>query len=296
MNTTRDASTKTTSTLIDHIVRTELRVGDIERSLGFYRDVVGLEEAERTDASVSLRAPNGPVILTLASDGVTGPADPSATGLYHVAIRFPSRPALGDALARLVAANFQIGAGDHGVSEALYIDDPDGNGVELYRDRPVEEWPAPEGDALVGMTTGPVDLQGVLDEGTGRDVVEASAAEGTDIGHVHLQVADVDATAAFYVEELGLDLTQMFGGSAAFLSSNGYHHHIGANTWNSRNGSPAARDRAGLDRIVFATREADRLEHVRLRLVAHGRRPEGDENQSLVVRDPDGIELRFIVQ
>lgn len=295
MTTIREALEQTTSTLIDHIVRAELRVRDIERSLEFYRDVVGLREVERKPGSVLLGPPDGPPILRLSSEGVTGRADPSATGLYHVAIRFPSRPALGEALARLVAGDLRIGAGDHGVSEALYIDDPDGNGVELYRDRPVDEWPPPVGDALVGMTTGPVDMQGVLDEGAGRDAIGASAAPGTDIGHVHLQAGDIDRTVKFYAEELGLDLTQMFDGSAAFLSSNGYHHHIGANTWNSRNGSPAARDRAGLDRIVFAVSDPDQLEDVRLRLAAQGRRPEGAEAESLTVVDPDGVELRFIV-
>ena len=202
---------------------------------------------------------------------------------------------MGDALAGLVAADMRIGAGDHGVSEALYIDDPDGNGVELYRDRPVEEWPPPVGEALVGMTTGPVDMQGVLDTGSGREALGTSAAAGTDMGHVHLQVSDVDETVQFYRDELGLDLTQMFGGSAAFLSSNGYHHHIGANTWNSRGSSLASSDRAGLDRIAFAVTDVDRLEHVRLRLAEHGRRVEGEEGRSLVVRDPDGIELQFIV-
>jgi catechol 2,3-dioxygenase len=292
MTTTREA----TSTLIDHIARVDLRVRDIDSSLGFYRDVVGLEVVDRGDETVSLRSPEGPVFLTLRSSGVTAPADPSATGLYHIAIRFPTRAALGDALARLVAADYRIGAGDHGVSEALYIDDPDGNGVELYRDRPVEEWPAPAGDALVGMTTGPVDMQGVLDSGRGREALDERAASGTDMGHVHLQASDVDKTVAFYRDELGLDLTQMFGGSAAFLSSNGYHHHIGANTWNSRGSSAAAPEHAGLDRIVFAVGDADRLERVRLRLAEHGRRPEGTENELLSVRDPDGIELHFIVR
>jgi catechol 2,3-dioxygenase len=276
-------------------VKVDLRVRDIDRSLEFYRDVVGLEAGDRSRDAVTLRAPGGPPILTLVSQGVTAPADNSATGLYHVAIRFPSRPALGDALARLVAADYRIGAGDHGVSEALYIDDPDGNGIELYRDRPIDEWPSPEDGALVGMTTGPVDMQGVLDEGAGRDAVGASAAPGTDIGHVHLQVGDIDRTVKFYVDELGLDLTQMFGGSAAFLSSNGYHHHIGANTWNSRGGAPTSRDRAGLERVVFGVSDVDQLEHVRLRLAAHGRRPQGAESESLTVVDPDGVELHFIV-
>lgn len=294
MATTQN-ETRTHSTLIDHIARVDIRVEDIDRSLGFYRDVVGLEVVERAEDTVSLRSPDGPAFLTLRSSGVTGPADPSAAGLYHIAIRFPSRAALGDALARLVAADLHIGAADHSVSEALYIDDPDGNGVELYRDRPVDQWPAPTGDGLVGMTTGPLDMQGVLDSGRGRDALGGSAASGTDMGHVHLQASNITETVAFYRDELGLDLMQMFGGSAAFLSSNGYHHHIGANTWNSRGASFASSSRAGLDRIVFAVRDTDRLEHVRLRLAEHGRPVDGDESRSLTVLDPDGIELQFNV-
>src|SRR4051794_38378192 len=119
------------STLIDHIARVDLRVCDIAGSLTFYRDVVGLQVLEQTDETATLRAPDGPVLLSLDSRGVIEPAVTEATGLFHVAIRFPTRAALGDVLARLVAAGHEIGAGDHAVSEALYIDDPDGNGVEL---------------------------------------------------------------------------------------------------------------------------------------------------------------------
>jgi catechol 2,3-dioxygenase len=284
-----------TSTLIAHIERVDLRVTDVDRSLGFYRDVVGLTVAEKAEGTVALAPPGGPALLKLSSGGVTGPADNGATGLFHVAIRFPGKAELGDALARLVAAGYEIGAGDHGVSEALYIDDPDGNGIELYYDRPRDQWPAPTGDALVGMTTGPVDLQGLLDAGRSNAAVGDGAAPGTDVGHVHLQVAEIERTVRFYVEELGLDLTQRFGGQAAFLSSNGYHHHIGANTWSSRGGSPARSDRAGLDRIVFAVGSENVLEHARLRLQEHGRRTSGDEGRELVVEDPDGIELRFVV-
>ncbi|HEY7875701.1 MAG TPA: VOC family protein [Actinomycetota bacterium] len=286
----------TKSRLIDRIERVDLRVTDIETSLGFYRDIVGLEVLEQDEESATLRAPNGPVLLTLTSEGVMMPADKSATGLFHVAIRFPGKAELGDALARLVSAGFEIGAGDHGVSEALYIDDPDGNGIELYYDRPRSEWPAPEGDGLVGMTTGPVDLQALLDAGRASAAVGAAAAPGTDVGHVHLQAGEIDRTVRFYADELGLDLMQRFGGQAAFLSSNGYHHHIGANTWSSRGGAPATRDRAGLDRVVFAVTDAELLERTRVRLAEHARRPEGDEGHELVVRDPDGIELRFVLR
>jgi catechol 2,3-dioxygenase len=297
METNMDTKTaRARSKLIDRIERVDLRVTDVDKSLTFYRDVVGLLVAARDADVATLAPPGGPAMLRLISTGVTMPADARATGLFHVAIRFPGKRELGDALARLVAAGYEIGAGDHGVSEALYIDDPDGNGIELYYDRPRAQWPAAEGDALVGMTTGPVDLQGLLDAGRGRAAVGAEASPGTDVGHVHLQVAEIERTVRFYVEELGLDLTQRFGGQAAFLSSNGYHHHIGANTWSSRGGPLAPRARAGLDRIVFAVADEDVLERARVRLAEHGRSPTGDEGREVIVGDPDGIELHFVLR
>lgn len=285
----------TRSTLIDHIERVDLRVRDIDASLGFYRDVVGLQVVEQGPEEAMLGAPDGPAMLRLTSTGVTSPAERRATGLFHVAIRFPDRPSLGDALARLASAGYEIGAGDHLVSEALYIDDPDGNGVELYRDRPEEEWPEPEGDMIVPMATLPVDLDGVLGEGRGVDAVGQPAAQGTDIGHVHLQVSDVGATTDFYSKELGLDLTARLGGQAGFFSSNSYHHHIGANAWNSRHGSPAPRDHAGLERVVFVVSDVDEMEGLRLRLAEYGRSFEQSADE-LIVSDPDAIELRFVLR
>ena len=283
------------STLIQRIERVDLRVRDVETSLLFYRDVVGLEVVDQGPGHASLAAPGGPAFLHLTSEGVTRGADPRATGLFHIAIRFPNRPTLGDALARLAAAGMPVGAADHAVSEALYVSDPDGNGVELYYDRAVEEWPAPVPGALVPMVSLPVDLQRLLGDGRGADAVGEPAAAGTDMGHVHLQVADVERTVAFYSEDLGLDLTGRLGAEAGFFSSNGYHHHLGANSWQSRGGAPAPRDGAGLDRIVFSVAGEDELETARLRLAEHGHATEGEPGRSLVVRDPDGVELHFVV-
>ncbi|HEX2058630.1 MAG TPA: VOC family protein [Actinomycetota bacterium] len=282
------------SRLIERIERVDLRVRDVDSSLRFYRDVVGLEVTEQSRERAALAAPGGPAFLTLDSTGVTQPAEARATGLFHIAVRFPDRPSLGDALARLAAAGMPVGAGDHAVSEALYVSDPDGNGVELYYDRPVDEWPAPVPGMMVPMVTLPVDLQSLLAGGRGEDAVGKRAAAGTDMGHVHLQVSDVDATARFYTQEIGLDLTARMGAEAAFLSSNGYHHHLGANTWRSRGGRPAPRASAGLARIVFAVDGLEPLERLRLRLTEHGRSVTGSEGAEVVVRDPDGIELRFV--
>jgi catechol 2,3-dioxygenase len=289
MASVQDRMSLTSSRLIDRIARVDLRVRDIESSLSFYRDVAGLEVLERNGSRALLGSPGGSGFLQLDSAGVTSGAERRATGLFHHAIRFPTRAALGDALARLADAGYEIGAGDHLVSEALYIDDPDGIGVELYWDRPVEEWPPPSGDMVVPMATLTVDLDGVLQEGRGRDAVGGSAAAGTDMGHVHLQVSDLDRTTAFYSEVLGLDVIAHLGDQAGFFSSNGYHHNIGANTWNSRGGSPAGRQHAGLDRVVFAVSDKNEMEALRERTGA-----DSDRGTSILVTDPDQIQLEFV--
>jgi catechol 2,3-dioxygenase len=281
------------SSLIDGIARVDLRVRDIPTAVAFYIKVVGLEASEIGDTSASLSSPGAPVILRLDSAGVNSAADPRATGLFHTAFRFPTRPSLGDALARIVRAGLPVSAGDHLVSEALYIDDPDGNGVELYWDRPVEEWPPPSGDALIPMATLPVDLENLY-AGRGESAPGEPAPRGTDIGHVHLQVSDVEETRRFYVEVLGLDLTARLGGSAAFLSSKGYHHNIGANSWRSHGGRAAPPNRAGLAKVVFAVSDAAELELLARRL----RERESQENiaeKEITLLDPDGIELQFVL-
>lgn len=280
-----------TSTLIDHIRQVDLRVRDIGSSLSFYRDVVGLEVSDRTATTAALAGPDGKVFLTLDSGGVTSPADPRSVGLFHTAFRFPTRPSLGDALARLVAAQLPIGAGDHLVSEALYVDDPDGNGVELYWDRPEEQWPAPQPGAMVPMATLAVDLDGLLADAD-QDAEGQRVPRGTDVGHVHLQVSDLPRTTAFYGDVLGLDITGSLGDQAGFFSSNGYHHHIGANTWRSRGGKPAGRDRASLDRIVFGVDDERKITTLQKRLGDRGYETNLQQGE-LSAFDPDGIHLTF---
>lgn len=279
------------STLIDRIERVELRVTDIGRALSFYEDVVGLRAAEREPRRVSL-TDGERVLLVLDANDVRAPADPRATGLFHVAIRFPTRPALGDVLARLLERGLEVGAGDHLVSEALYVGDPDGNGIELYRDRPQEQWPPPTKDMMVPMKTLPVDLEGLLQTGSARAAAGAPAPLGTDIGHVHLQVGDIERSVGFYRDALGLDLAARMGHQAAFFSSNGYHHHVGANVWRSRGAQRESRERAGLERVVFAVSAAEDVARLRDRLDGAGYAAVGS-NGSLTVRDPDSIELQF---
>ena len=280
------------SSLIDSVARVDLRVRDIPKAVAFYTDVLGLETVNVEVDRATLASRGGPALLQLDSAGVTAAADPRATGLFHTAFRFPTRAALGDALARVVHGGLQLGAGDHLVSEALYIDDPDGNGVELYWDRPVDEWPAPSEDARVPMATLPVDLDNLYQEGRGEAALNTGAPSGTDIGHVHLQVSDVERTGNFYVDVLGLDLTARLGSSAAFLSSKGYHHNIGANAWRSRGGKPATPDRAGLSRVVFGVSDQNELNLLATRLVGN-EWDASNTSDKITLLDPDGIELQF---
>jgi catechol 2,3-dioxygenase len=217
-----------------------LRVADLERAVGYYEHAIGLRVLAREGDVVRLGA--DAALLELEGDPAAPPAPPRSTGLFHFALLVPSRPELARAVRRVADAGERFtGASDHLVSEALYLRDPEGNGIEIYRDRPREEWPW-SGDELQ-MDTLPLDLDGVLRELPADG--DGGMPAGTVVGHVHLQVADVAAAEAFYARELGLDVTAHYPG-AVFLSRGGYHHHIGANTWASRGGSPPPPGSRGL--------------------------------------------------
>jgi catechol 2,3-dioxygenase len=242
-----------------HIARVALRVSELDRSIDWYGRVVGLALREREDGRASLGAPDGgPVLLELREADRPGTAPRTAAGLFHTAFRYPTRAALGAALRRIVDGRESFtGASDHAVSEALYLDDPDGIGVELYRDRPREEWPPPRPGDKVFMTTEPLDADGVLAAAAG-DLPDA--ANGTDVGHVHLKVADVEQAVAFWTQEVGMELMARYGADAAFIADGGYHHHVGANSWYSRGAALEPRHGPGLDRVVVAGVPARTLE------------------------------------
>jgi len=183
--------------------------------------------------------------VTLRASEQPGPAPRFSTGLFHTAFLYPTRGQLGAALLRVASERAAFtGASDHLVSEALYLDDPDGLGIELYRDRPRDTWPAPQAGEKVRMDTLPLDLQALAAEAEGDSA-------GVRIGHVHLKVADVDEAVRFWTGEVGLELMTGWVGQAAFLAANGYHHHIGVNTWSSRGADPEPAEGPGLDAVVL---------------------------------------------
>ena len=213
------------------IGRVRLRVADLERMRSYYEDTVGLRAL--SDSALGV---DGTPLVELIGDPGAPPAPPRRTGLFHLALLVPDRPALACAVRRVLASGERFtGASDHFVSEALYLRDPEGNGIEIYRDRPRSEWEhEPSGELRMG--TVPLDVDSVMRELPGGD--DSGMPDGTIMGHVHLHVADLAAAEAFYAGRLGLDVTVRSYPGALFLSRDGYHHHVGLNTWQGE-GAPS---------------------------------------------------------
>jgi catechol 2,3-dioxygenase len=226
-----------------------LRVADRDRVQRYYEDVIGLHELERDGVVVRLGADTPLVDLVADPDAPPRPA--RSTGLFHLAVLVPARADLARAMQRVAAAGGRFsGASDHFVSEALYLSDPEGYGIEIYRDRPRAEWEyEPSGELRMGTVA--LDLDGVLGELPGG--ADEGMPAGTVIGHVHLQVADVAPARAFYAGDLGLDVTVSSYPGALFLSSGGYHHHVGINTWASAGAPPPPAGSRGLEWFELRT-------------------------------------------
>lgn len=246
-----------------------LAVRDLDRVAAFYRDVIGLEVIEQEGDAVGLGA-GGAVFLELLHRPGALPDDPAAAGLFHTAFLLPARDELGRWLAHFRALNGQLdGSADHLVSEAAYLRDPEGNGIEVYADRPQAQWRW-RGDGAgrrLEMANRPLDVPGLLRAATSP---WAGAPPGTRIGHVHLRVGDVSEAVRFYGGALGLDLTAGWD-SAAFLSSGGYHHHIAANTWSSAGSGPRDPARAGLASVTLDVADGPAMPGVAQRAGAAGR-------------------------
>jgi catechol 2,3-dioxygenase len=267
-----------------------LIVRDLKRSLGFYRDLLGLKVEFSPEGAGTLSAGDEPlVVLTERRDAP--PRSPRSTGLYHFAILVPSRRDLARALKGLAQAGYPVqGASDHGVSEALYLADPEGNGIEIYRDRDRTEWPR-SGDTLA-MVTDPLDVRGLLSLAPDGGGPWDGLPRGTRIGHVHLHVSQIPAAEAFYTGALGFDLMQEYGPSAAFLSAGGYHHHIGVNTWAGVGAPPPPHGAAGLEALTIIYPTEDALTRAAEHLSESGVTAEERED-GLLVSDPSRNAIRL---
>lgn len=276
-----------------HIGRVALQIADLDRSLDFYQRVIGFRLITRDGASgarwAGLGAPGSDrVLLELREKpGVHPVPRQGRLGIYHFATLLPTRPDLGRFLQHVAELEIRMGSAEHRVSEALYLVDPDGISIEVYRDRPREEWPVQDGEVLA--TTDPLDARGLLSaagSGTWQGV-----PTGTTVGHVHFYVGDIASAEVFYHSALGFEKTMWTVPGMLFVSAGGYHHHVGLNTW-------AAGTRIATDddakllfwELLLPDRVAAVAAADRLRRAGYGVSEAGED---FLARDPWSITVRL---
>jgi catechol 2,3-dioxygenase len=272
-----------------HIGAIGLKVRDLDRLADYYRDVLGLSVLDRGKGHARLGA-GGVALVDLEHHPNAKPDDSRTAGLYHTAFLMPTRADLARWILHVARNKVPLtGASDHAVSEAFYLDDPEGNGVEVYGDRPAEAWQW-TGDALT-MTTDPLDIDDIL-----REVPPTAAYDGAPaglrIGHVHLRVGDVARAEAFYRDGLGLEVTRRRHG-ASFMSSGRYHHHIAGNVWHSAGAGQRDDDRAGLSWFSLEAADAAAFDAAKTRL-AGANVPLAALETGIEAADPWGTGLRIV--
>ena len=284
------------------IGRVSLRVGDLGRSLSLYRDVLGLAVSRDEGGRITLAAmspkggtgASGRELLVLEERPGIGrrPARPATTGLYHVALLVPDRRELGRALLGLNQAGYPLrGMSDHAVSESLYLDDPDGNGLEIYADRPRSMWPVSNGE--IQMTVDPMDVAGVMAAGRERPEPWTGLPSGTTVGHVHFTVSDLEAAVDFYHRVIGFDLMMKIPTLVA-VSAGGYHHHLNLNTWAGERAPPDSDRVAGLSGWELVVPEEGARRSLAGRLKGAGALDVS--NGGLAGRDPDATSVEIVAE
>lgn len=274
-----------------------LTVADLAGVAAFYERAIGLKRiaGATNDGVVQLGADGDRALVELVEDAAAPPRARRSCGLFHLALLVPDRRSLAEALRRVALAGWRLdGASDHLVSEALYLSDPEGNGIELYRDRARTEWRR-EPNGELAMATLPLDLDDLLGELTGDGETagkDAGMPAGTTLGHVHLQVSDLAVAEAFHAGALGFDVTVRSYPGALFVAAGGYHHHLGLNTWASAGGPPADSAARGLRDFVIRFGDAAERDRATNRLAGAGYALR-EERDAAVATDPFGISVRL---
>jgi len=268
-----------------------LTVSDLERSIAYYSEEIGLEVVERANGRARLGT-GAHELLVLVEDPDSGSGD-GYTGLYHFALLVPERIDLARWLAHAARDRVRLtGMSDHFVSEALYLRDPDGHGIEIYSDRPRAVW---EEQVGTRMTTLPLDVRSVLGELADPESEPFEGLpSGTVMGHVHLKVSAIPDTVAFYRDVLGFGLMAQLGQQAAFLAAGGYHHHLGANTWESAGASPPPPGTAALRHATIVLPDATERDRLLGRIEQAGQASQEGDHGPLVL-DPSGNALVLAV-
>lgn len=268
-----------------------LQVADLARSRRFYEDVLGLRPLAAADGTALLGAGARPLVALHERPGARPAPRGGRLGLYHFAILLPDRPALGRLVRHLAATGTRVGAGDHLVSEAFYLTDPDGLGIEVYADRPRTAWRRVGRELM--MATDPVDVPAVV--AAAGSTPWTGMPDGTVMGHVHLHVGAIPDAAAFYADALGFDRTVWSYPGALFLGAGGYHHHLGTNTWAGAGARPADADDARLLEWTIELPDAAAVDAAARSLTDAGHPAERAEDGAVVARDPWGTAVRLRV-
>jgi catechol 2,3-dioxygenase len=272
-----------------HIGGVGMMVRDLDRLTAYYRDMLGLIVQERT-RQVAILGVEGVSLLELIHRPDALPDDPHHAGLYHTAFLMPTRADLARWILHVVKHRVPItGASDHDVSEAIYLDDPEGNGIEVYADRPREQWRR-DGE-LIFQKTEPLDVDAIIGEIDRATTTYPGAPEGLRIGHIHLRVGNVARAEEFYCGALGLDVTRRRTG-ASFLSSGGYHHHVAVNSWHSHGAGVRNDKRSGLDWFSMEINHQPTIDNLKQRLGAAGV-PIDAIPRGFAATDPWGTRIRF---
>jgi catechol 2,3-dioxygenase len=274
-----------------HIGAVGMIVRDLDRLIAYYRQMLGLAVLDHTPERASLGA-GDVTLLELSRKPDALADDPREAGLYHTAFLMPTRADLARWILHAARTRVPItGASDHDVSEAIYLDDPEGNGVEVYADRPSEKWQR-DGQTIF-QKTDPLDIDAIIREVDPATAAYPSAPGGLRVGHIHLRVGDVARAEEFYGGVLGLDLTRRRPG-ASFLSSGGYHHHVAVNTWHSDGAGARNVKRAGLDWFAMEANDEPTLLGLKNRLGAAGVITEAIAG-GFSAMDPWGTRIRFCI-
>ncbi|TDM00664.1 VOC family protein [Macrococcus carouselicus] len=270
-----------------HMGAVHLNVNFLENSIRFYHEILGMEILKQNNDYTALGLGGHPLIYLYQTDAKRAPGQ---AGLFHMALLVPNRTELGNIFNHLIQTQYPLaGASDHDVSEALYLQDPEGNGIEIYRDYPTEEWIFQD-NGYVTMGTVEMDYQGVLDAQDGKPFT--GLHPDTIMGHVHLSVQNLPASIEFYKDVFGMDIMQLYGTQAAFMSAAGYHHHLGLNTWQQA-ASPPSPDAPGLRKFEINIPNQEDFDYFREQFSAKGIRTEKDGG-SEIIRDPNGIGIRVM--
>lgn len=274
----------------------QLKVSNLARSIEYYTTIIGFKVLQQTDTEAYLTADGQTSLVSLVEVKNAQPLKQGFAGLYHLALLLPSRKDLGNIVQHFVNMNIRLGAADHDVSEALYLNDPDGNGIEIYIDRHESEWTWSQ-DVQVHMVTEQLNFQPILATADGN---WNGLPADTVMGHVHLSVVNLDKSEQFYTNVLDYNVVTRYGAQALFVSTGKYHHHFGLNTWNSNNGHAPTEDMVGLKSFTVVLKGAEYAEEVKQSLANNGfivenfaEAPAHGGTQLFSTVDPNGLRIVF---